>query len=82
MTPLPAVKFLLAISCSWNAETGRFDTGCGPHDEMHFGATPALAKAACEQRAVELRATTPAGVKVVTHSCGDARAPLLAKGQR
>lgn len=60
---------LIALACSWNAETGRFDAGCGPHIEAHYAVNEQLAKAACETRAVELRTTSPAGTKIVEHAC-------------
>lgn len=77
----PATAWLLANVCSWNPDKARFDRDCGPVIEQHFRDARS-AKRVCEDRAIELRSTSPAGTKVIDHACLSERPTLVATRTR
>ena len=59
----PAAITLIALVCQFDAATGRHERDCGSYTE------PRMTLAECKERAAWLRATSPAGVRVVMHTC-------------
>lgn len=66
---------LVALLCSQDLSTGRWDRDCGPYEER------AASVQDCRDMATWLSTTSPAGVRVIRFECFRAaeRAPLIAK---
>lgn len=60
---MPAAFALVALVCGLDGATGRYEADCGGHVES----VDSLQE--CQRYAAWLRATAPAGVKVIWHEC-------------
>jgi hypothetical protein len=69
---------LIALICSQDLASGRWDRDCGGYEER------AASVRDCHDMALWLRATSPAGVRLVKFECFAAaeRAPSIAKEYR
>lgn len=66
---------LVALICGYDADTDRYTRDCAPYEEA------AASVADCRAMAAWLRASSPAGVRVIASECfrADERRPAVAR---